>query len=89
MEQRLQKQFQEAMEKKEEMAGMVASPETRNLTLLGAERALLDEASMGPDFMRAWQQLEKNDFHLNGPKVRRRGRKGKTIEEKGDTGETR
>lgn len=83
VEQRLQKQFQEAMEKLEEMKGMVASPEMRSLTLLGVENALLDEASRGPDFMEAWQKLEKNDFRLYGLKVRCRGRKGKTIEEKG------
>lgn len=83
VEQRLQQNFQQAVEKRADMAGGVAKPEKRSLTLLGVTKALLDEGSNGPDFQAALEKLEKSDYRLYGIKVRCRGRKGKTGNEKG------
>lgn len=86
MEQRLQKQYQQAMGMRDEMAGCTATPETRNLTLNDVESALLEldqRSTDGPRLQVVLQKLEKSDYRLYGIKVRCRGRKGKEGKEKG------
>lgn len=84
VEQRLQQSFHQVVEKRADMAGGVAQPEKRSLTFLGVtKKALPDEGSNGPDFQAALEKLEKSDYRLYGIKVRCRGRKGKTGNEKG------
>ncbi|CAM9392647.1 unnamed protein product [Ectocarpus sp. 13 AM-2016] len=86
VEQRLQKEYQQAMDMKEEMKGCTAKLETRNLTLNDVKSALLEldqESTDGPCLQMAFQNLEKSGYRLYGIKVRCRGRKGKKNEEKG------